>query len=99
MQNPAPVARPGGIVAVLALGGVLASLMQTLVVPLIGELPTMLDTSSSNASWVLTVTLLTGGVSTPVVGRLGDLEQRAGVVDGDAGHGALASVSSRKRWK
>jgi len=73
VQNPAPVARPGGIVAVLALGGVLASLMQTLVVPLIGELPTMLDTSSSNASWVLTVTLLSGGVSTPVVGRLGDL--------------------------
>src|SRR5437868_4500148 len=57
----------------MAVAGIVASLMQTLVVPLIGELPTMLGTSSSNASWVITVTLLTAAVTTPVIGRLGDM--------------------------
>lgn len=47
--------------------------MQTLVVPLIGALPTMLNTTASNASWVITVTLLVAAVATPVSGRLGDL--------------------------
>ncbi|WP_419999449.1 MFS transporter [Streptomyces boninensis] len=65
--------RPGTIVGVLALAGILAALTQTLVVPLIGELPRMLDTSASNASWVVTATLLSAAVSTPVAGRLGDM--------------------------
>lgn len=66
-------ARPGGIVSVMAVAGIVASLMQTLVVPLIGELPNLLRTTASNASWVITVTLLAGAVTTPVTGRLGDL--------------------------
>ncbi|NGN68876.1 MFS transporter [Streptomyces sp. A7024] len=65
--------RPGVIVGVLALAGILAALTQTLVVPLIGELPRMLDTSASNASWVVTATLLSAAVATPVAGRLGDM--------------------------
>ncbi|WP_420034328.1 MFS transporter [Streptomyces sp. cg28] len=63
----------GRIVAVLAFGGIVASIMQTLVVPLLGELPTILDTSASNATWVATVTLLAAAVATPIMGRLGDL--------------------------
>ncbi|MEU6414372.1 MFS transporter [Microbispora sp. NPDC046933] len=66
-------ARPGGIVSVMAVAGIVASLMQTLVVPLVGELPNLLHTTASNASWVITVTLLAGAVTTPVTGRLGDL--------------------------
>lgn len=58
-------ARPGGVVGVLALAGIVAALMQTLVVPLIGDLPKLLDTSASNASWVITATLLAGAVATP----------------------------------
>ncbi|MBR7671496.1 MFS transporter [Streptomyces daliensis] len=73
MTASAPPARSGAIVAVLAGAGIVASLMQTLVVPLIGELPRLLHTSSANASWVITATLLTGAVATPVIGRLGDL--------------------------
>lgn len=65
--------RPGGIVAVLAFAGIVAALMQTLVVPLIGQLPRLLDTTAANASWVVTATLLSAAVTTPVVGRLGDL--------------------------
>lgn len=49
------------------------SLMQTLVIPLIPELPTLLNTNASNASWVITATLLVAAVATPVVGRLGDM--------------------------
>ena len=42
--------------------------MQTLAVPFVGEMPRMLGTSASNASWVVTVTLLAGAVSIPVTG-------------------------------
>ena len=47
--------------------------MQTLVIPLIPELPKLLNTNASNASWVITATLLVAAVATPVVGRLGDM--------------------------
>ncbi|MEU6931973.1 MFS transporter [Streptomyces sp. NPDC046374] len=76
MSTPTPAARPGGtggIVGVLALAGIVAALMQTLVVPLIGDLPELLGTSASNASWVITATLLASAVATPVAGRLGDM--------------------------
>ncbi|RAY17043.1 MFS transporter [Actinomadura craniellae] len=73
MEDPTSTARPGGIVGVLAVAGIVAALMQTLVVPLIGELPQLLDTTASNASWVITATLLAGAVAMPVIGRLGDL--------------------------
>ncbi|MYZ34873.1 MULTISPECIES: MFS transporter [unclassified Streptomyces] len=58
---------------VLASAGIVAALMQTLVVPLIGELPGILHTSPSNASWSVIATLLAGAICTPVVGRLGDM--------------------------
>ncbi|MBK3628647.1 MFS transporter [Streptomyces sp. MBT49] len=66
-------ARPGAVIATLAFAGTTAAIMQTLVTPLIAELPQILDTSSSNAAWVITVTLLVAAVCVPVVGRLGDL--------------------------
>ncbi|MFC8494536.1 MFS transporter [Streptomyces sp. NPDC057235] len=72
MDGSKPDARPGGVVGVLALAGIVAALMQTLVVPLIGDLPRLLGTTPSNASWVITATLLAGAVATPVAGRLGD---------------------------
>ena len=50
--------------------------MQTLIVPLIPELPNLLHTSASNASWAITATLLTAAVATPVFGRLGDMYGR-----------------------
>jgi MFS family permease len=64
---------PAVVVAVLATTGICMSLMQTLVIPLIPELPTLLQTNASNASWVITATLLVAAVATPVVGRLGDM--------------------------
>ncbi|MFD8802728.1 MFS transporter [Streptomyces atroolivaceus] len=73
MDAPQPTARAGGVITTLALAGTVAAVMQTLVTPLIAELPRILDTSSSNAAWVVTVTLLVAGVCVPVTGRLGDL--------------------------
>lgn len=61
------------LVAVLAAAGISVSLMQTLIIPLIPELPTLLQTSPANASWTITATLLTAAVATPVFGRLGDM--------------------------
>jgi len=72
-STPAPANASGRIVGILALAGIIASVMQTLVVPLIGELPRILHTSASNATWAVTATLLAGAVATPVTGRLGDL--------------------------
>lgn len=66
-------AHPGVLIAVLCAAGISVSLMQTLMIPLIPELPKLLQASPSNASWAITVTLLTAAVATPVFGRLGDL--------------------------
>ncbi|WP_051265485.1 MFS transporter [Nakamurella lactea] len=63
----------GRIVGVLAFAGIVAAIMQTLVVPLLGNLPEMLNTTASNATWVVTATLLTAAVATPTAGRLGDM--------------------------
>jgi EmrB/QacA subfamily drug resistance transporter len=65
--------RPGPLIAALASAGIVVSLMHTLVVPIIPELPQLLGTSASNATWVITVTLLASAVATPVAGRLGDM--------------------------
>ncbi|MEK8145266.1 MFS transporter [Streptomyces sp. M10(2022)] len=61
------------MVATLAFAGTVAAVMQTLVTPLIGELPQILNTTPSNSAWVITVTLLVAAVCVPVTGRLGDL--------------------------
>jgi MFS family permease len=66
--------RPKGrTIRVLVFAGIVTTVMSTLVIPLLGELPALLGTSPSNASWVVTVTLLAGAVATPVTGRLGDM--------------------------
>ncbi|MFE9764727.1 MFS transporter [Streptomyces sp. NPDC005808] len=69
-----PIRRPSGaIVPVLAFAGIVVAVMQTLLVPVIKDLPELLGTAPSNATWVLTSTLLAGAVATPIMGRLGDL--------------------------
>lgn len=63
----------GAVVPVLAFAGIVVAVMQTLLVPVIKDLPQLLHTAPSNATWVLTSTLLSGAVATPIMGRLGDL--------------------------
>ncbi|MFE4796491.1 MFS transporter [Streptomyces sp. NPDC057908] len=73
MGAPQTSTRANGVIATLAFAGIVAAIMQTLVTPLIAELPQILHTSSANTAWVITVTLLVGAVCVPVTGRLGDL--------------------------
>ncbi|MGW2262734.1 MFS transporter [Streptomyces sp. NPDC001780] len=65
--------RTGAVVPVLAFAGITVAVMQTLLVPVIKDLPALLDTAPADATWVMTATLLAGAVSTPIMGRLGDL--------------------------
>jgi MFS family permease len=65
--------RANAVVVVLAFAGIVVALMQTLVIPLIPELPRLLGAPASEATWAITATLLAGAVATPVVGRLGDM--------------------------
>ncbi|GAA1720555.1 MFS transporter [Dietzia cercidiphylli] len=75
-------AEQNGLIVVLAFGGIVMSLTQTLVIPLLGMLPAILGTSATNAAWVVTVTLLAGAVAGPVMGRLGDLYPKKNVLIG-----------------
>ncbi|MDH6438288.1 EmrB/QacA subfamily drug resistance transporter [Streptomyces sp. SAI-144] len=65
--------KPNAVVAVLALAGIVVSLMQTLVIPIVPELPKLLNAEPSDTAWAVTATLLAAAVATPVVGRLGDM--------------------------
>ncbi|MFG2725895.1 MFS transporter [Streptomyces canus] len=65
--------KPNAVVAVLALAGIVVSLMQTLVIPIVPELPKLLNAEPSDTAWAVTATLLAASVATPVVGRLGDM--------------------------
>ncbi|MEW2401713.1 MFS transporter [Streptomyces sp. NPDC046862] len=69
----APAPRANLVVAVLAFGGIVVSLMQTLVIPIVPELPRLLDAPASDTAWAVTATLLAAAVATPVMGRLGDM--------------------------
>lgn len=61
------------MIATLAATGLIAAFMQTVVTPIIPELPRLLDTTTADASWVLTATLLAAAIATPISGRLGDM--------------------------
>ena len=64
---------PRAITAALSLGGLTASFMQTVIVPIQAELPELLDAPRADTAWVVTITLLSAAVATPIAGRLGDM--------------------------
>ncbi|MGF1342262.1 MFS transporter [Streptomyces flavovirens] len=76
MTASAPAAAPAHprfALGVLAFCGVVVAIMQTLVVPLLPHIPELTGATPAAASWLVTVTLLTGAVFTPVLGRVGDM--------------------------
>ncbi|MFJ4033793.1 MFS transporter [Streptomyces griseoluteus] len=85
MDTSAPIPEPSGTPAapprlrerltipVLASGGILMAVMQTVVVPLLPDLPRLTGSSPAAVSWMVTATLLSGAVLTPVLGRAGDM--------------------------
>ncbi|BFU45117.1 MFS transporter [Krasilnikovia sp. MM14-A1004] len=76
MNHPHPPAHrrrsEAALVLTLGLAAMIVSMMQTLVVPILGLIQHELHTTSANVSWVTTATLLSAAVFTPLLGRLGD---------------------------
>lgn len=66
-------ARPGLVLAVLALGSGAYALLQSLVVPALPVLEHDLHTSTTGVTWLFTAYLLAASVVTPIAGRLGDM--------------------------
>ncbi|SMF43662.1 MFS transporter [Streptomyces sp. Amel2xC10] len=82
MASPAPISAPDRgttgprarlAVPVLAYCGILMAVMQTVVVPLLPDLPRLTGASPAAVSWMVTAALLSGAVLTPVLGRAGDM--------------------------
>ncbi|MER7971882.1 MFS transporter [Streptomyces sp. NPDC096080] len=81
MEQQGPIPVPTGkralrdrlTIPVLAYGGILMAVMQTVVVPLLPDLPRLTGSSAAAVSWTVTATLLAGAVLTPVLGRAGDM--------------------------
>ncbi|MET7883285.1 MFS transporter [Streptomyces avermitilis] len=73
-QQAVPRRRSGDTAVVLALGlaAMVVSMMQTLVVPVLGIIQSDLKVTTANVSWVTTATLLSAAVFTPLLGRFGD---------------------------
>lgn len=77
-MEPGPIPAGRGLrarltVPVLAFGGILMAVTQTVVVPLLPDLPRLTGSSPGAVSWLVTATLLSGAVLTPVLGRAGDM--------------------------
>lgn len=68
--------RDRATIAVLAGSGMLTSLQFTLIVPALSEVPAALGIGADDATWMVTITLLTGTVGTPIIGRLADMYGR-----------------------
>lgn len=62
-----------GIIAVAGFSCLVVALQQTLVVPAVPVLPGLLGVSPVAVSWLVTATLLTGAVATPIIARLSDM--------------------------
>jgi EmrB/QacA subfamily drug resistance transporter len=61
------------ILTVLSLAGISYALLQSLVVPALPQIQDSLHTTESAVGWVLTAFLLSASVTTPIIGRLGDM--------------------------
>lgn len=72
-SEPLPRALQSGIIATLAFAGLGGSFLHTILIPLQGRLPELLDAEPSSAAWVITSTLLVSSVMTPISGKLGDM--------------------------
>jgi predicted MFS family arabinose efflux permease len=72
--------RSTALVVTLSLCGTSVSIVHTAVTPLLPRLPALTACSPRAAGWLLTITLLTGAVLTPVLSRAGDMYGRRRVL-------------------
>jgi MFS family permease len=65
--------RTGLTLLALAVAGMVVSIQQTLVIPLLPQLMRHFHASVGTVTWVFTASLLAGAVATPLLARLGDM--------------------------
>jgi EmrB/QacA subfamily drug resistance transporter len=77
MSSPPPTdivrAHPNRTLGVLVLGAIAYALAQTMIIPALPAIQHDLGASPEGATWLLTAFLLTSSVSTPLLGRFGDM--------------------------
>lgn len=81
MSLPAPQrSSPSLTLAVISLGAIAYSLLQSLVAPALPDIQEATGASASAVSWILTSYLLAASVATPILGRLGDIHGKERVL-------------------
>ena len=79
--SPRPAsAQPTAVLAVLLAAGISFALAQTIVLPALPVLGEQYGASVTATSWVVTAYLLSASVSTPIVGKLGDVHGKGRVL-------------------
>jgi EmrB/QacA subfamily drug resistance transporter len=78
--GPPPAVHTREVMAVLITACVSFSLAQTVVIPAIPAIAAEVGASTAATSWLLTGFLLSASVSTPIVGKLGDVHGRGRVL-------------------
>lgn len=89
-----PLQRDGLLTAVLVFVTIVAAVVSSLGAPLIPDIAEQLHLPLADAQWSLTVALLAGAVSAPVMGRLGDGPHRRATLAGGLAVVALGGVVS-----
>jgi len=77
---PPTSAQPTAVLAVLLAAGISFALSQTIVLPALPVLGEQYDASVTATSWVVTAYLLSASISTPIVGKLGDVHGKGRVL-------------------
>jgi predicted MFS family arabinose efflux permease len=93
--------RPGVLVATLVFVALVVAAIGSLGAPLITSVARTYQVSLAAAQWTLTITLLTGAVAIPLLGRLGDGPRRRATVVGTLAAvvaGGLATVVPGPFW-
>jgi MFS family permease len=72
-RAPASRGRANLELIMVGLGALVVSLSQSVLIPVLGQLPGELHASITEVSWLITVVLLVGAVTVPIMGRLGDM--------------------------
>lgn len=87
-----PTRSSTAVILVLCLGSLSGALMQSLVIPIQRELPSLLGTDAGSASWAVTATLLAAAITMPVTGRLADMFGKKRVLVASAAILAVGSL-------
>jgi MFS family permease len=77
---PPASASPTAVLAVLLAAGVSFALSQTIVLPALSVLGEQYGAGPTATSWVVTAYLLSASVSTPIIGKLGDVHGKGRVL-------------------